>query len=77
MARNVGQTDQRVRIVLGALAGVLSLGLLSDTVPGPTVLSPLLGIAAVGLIVTGVTGFCGLYAVLGIETCSADRQSSG
>lgn len=76
MTRNVGKMDQRVRIGVGAVAGLLSLGILGSVVPGPAILAPLLGIAAIGLIATGVVGFCGLYALLGVDTCSIEQQSS-
>jgi len=71
METNVGQTDSLVRIVLGAFAGVISLGLLGNLVPGPMILSPILGVVALVLIGTAVTGFCGLYSLIGVDTCSA------
>jgi hypothetical protein len=74
MARNVGSTDQLVRILLGAVAGLVSIGILIDVVPLPAVSSPVLGVAAMILLVTGVTGFCGLYTVLGVDTCSVEAR---
>jgi hypothetical protein len=74
MARNVGSTDQLVRILLGAVAGLVSIGILIDAVPLPAVSSPVLGVAAMILLVTGVTGFCGLYTVLGVDTCSVEAR---
>ncbi len=72
MAQNVGQTDKLVRIGAGAVAGLVSLGLLANLVSGPAWLSPVLGLAAIALLGTAFTGYCGLYAALGINTCSVD-----
>ncbi|RLM53990.1 DUF2892 domain-containing protein [Halobellus sp. Atlit-31R] len=69
MEKNVGQTDSLARIALGAFAGVISLGLLGELVPGPTILSPVLGVVALVMVGTGVTGFCGLYSLIGVNTC--------
>lgn len=74
MAKNVGATDQRVRIGLGAIAGLVSIAVLSGALPLPTVTAPVLGVAAVVLLATGFTGFCGLYTVLGMDTCPADTR---
>lgn len=69
MQQNVGATDRTVRIGLGALAGVVSLGSLLNVLSLPTALSPVLGVAAIMLLATGFMSFCGLYAVLGVDTC--------
>ncbi|MGB9951254.1 YgaP family membrane protein [Haloarcula marismortui] len=74
MERNVGSTDKTARILIGALAGLLSLGILASAVPLPAILAPVLGFASVLLLATGVTGFCGLYGLLGIDTCSVDTR---
>ncbi|EMA05133.1 Protein of unknown function [Haloarcula vallismortis] len=74
MERNVGSTDKTARILIGALAGVVSLGILASAVPLPVILAPVLGLASVLLLVTGVTGFCGLYGLLGIDTCAVDTR---
>ncbi|QCC49258.1 YgaP family membrane protein [Halobellus limi] len=71
MERNVGQTDSIVRIALGAIAGVISLGILGDAVSAPAILSPVLGIVAILMLATGATGRCGLYSVIGVDTCKA------
>lgn len=72
MERNVGSTDKTARILLGALAGVVSLGILSNAISLPAILAPVLGLASVILLATGFTGFCGLYGLLGVDTCSVD-----
>lgn len=74
MATNVGATDRSVRVALGAIAGLLSLGILAEAVPLPAVASPVLGVVAVIMLVTGYTGFCGLYSLLGVSTCPANAR---
>jgi hypothetical protein len=74
METNVGATDKTVRIGLGALAGLVSLGILLNALSLPAVLSPVLGVAAVILLVTGLTSFCGLYAALGVDTCATGSR---
>jgi hypothetical protein len=68
MEHNVGSTDQSVRVLLGAVLGAVSLGVLVGAVPLPGVASPVLGIAAAVLLATGAMGTCGLYSALGIST---------
>jgi amino acid transporter len=68
MAKNVGGTDQLVRIVLGAVLGLASLAILGNVVDVAVVLSPILGVLSLILLVTGVTSTCGLYSALGIST---------
>ncbi|MGQ4556091.1 YgaP-like transmembrane domain [Halobellus sp. GM3] len=69
MEQNVGRNDSVVRIALGAIAGLVSLGILANAVSAPPVLSPVLGVVALVLLATGVTGRCGLYSLLGVDTC--------
>ncbi|SDX91394.1 YgaP family membrane protein [Halobellus clavatus] len=71
MEQNVGQTDSIVRIALGALAGAVSLGILGNVVPGSGVLSLVLGVVAIMALGTGLTGQCGLYSLIGVDTCKA------
>ena len=74
MEQNVGATDKRVRIGLGAIAGLISIGVLAGALPLPLLAAPVLGLGAVILLVTGLTGFCGLYSVLGMDTCPVDTR---
>ncbi|MFC6758137.1 MULTISPECIES: YgaP family membrane protein [Haloarcula] len=74
MAQNVGATDGRVRIGLGAIAGLVSLAVLAGALPLPSLSAPVLGLGAVILIGTGLTGFCPLYSVLGMNTCPVDSR---
>ncbi|GAB7090329.1 hypothetical protein JCM18237_06000 [Halorubrum luteum] len=69
---NVGATDRRVRTAVGALAGAASLGTLAGLIPASSVAALVLGIVAIAMLGTAVTGVCGLYAVLGVDTCSID-----
>ena len=64
MIQNVGSADRIIRIVLGVIAAVLPLtGVVTGT------LATVLYITAAALVLTGVFRFCGLYAMLGINTC--------
>lgn len=74
MERNVGSTDKAVRVAVGAIAGLLSLAILAEAVSLPAILAAVLGGASLLLLATGVTGFCGLYSVLGLNTCPADAR---
>jgi len=74
MAQNVGATDGRVRIAVGAIAGIISLAVLAGALPLPSLASPVLGLGAVILIGTGLTGFCPLYSVLGMNTCPVESR---
>ncbi|WP_254274604.1 YgaP family membrane protein [Haloarcula marina] len=74
MDRNVGSTDKTARILLGALAGLVSLSILASAVSLPAILAPVLGLASVILLGTGFSGFCGLYRLLGVDTCSVDAR---
>jgi len=70
MEQNVGSLDKNVRISIGAVAGIVSLAVLGGQVGLPEIASPVLGIVAVMMLGTALTGTCGLYSVLGIDTCS-------
>lgn len=74
MAQNVGATDGRIRIGLGAIAGIVSLAVLAGVLPLPPLASPVLGLGAVILLGTAVTGFCPLYSVLGMDTCPVETR---
>lgn len=56
--KNIGKTDKIIRLGTGA---VLLLAGLSGY--------PILLIPATIALVTGITGFCGAYKLLGINTC--------
>ena len=69
MQQNVGATDKRVRTALGAIFGIASIGTLAGAVPLPAIAAPVLGVAALLMLGTAATGTCGLYALLGVDTC--------
>lgn len=60
---NEGTLDRTIRIVLG-------LALISLVFVGPR---SLLGLVGAVPLLTGVIGFCPLYRVFGIRTCSLPR----
>lgn len=59
--RNAGRLDRAVRLVIG----VMLLGLYGALEP------PLKYVSLLGLVfvATALTGFCPLYALLGVDTC--------
>lgn len=74
MAKNVGSMDRQLRTVVGAVAGIVSLAILADVLSLPEVASPVLGVVALVMLGTAATGTCGLYSLLGIDTCPADAN---
>ena len=75
MEENVGLMDQKVRIGLGAVLGLVSLvvlaqsaELISQMIPVPAVVSPVLGIVSLILLVTGYFRKCAIYNLLGMNT---------
>jgi cadmium resistance protein CadD (predicted permease) len=75
MEQNVGLMDQKVRIGLGAVLGLVSLvvlaqskTLISQMIPVPTLVSPLLGVLSLILLATGYFRKCALYNALGMST---------
>ncbi len=67
MKPNEGKIDRIIRVVAGA--GLVAGGFF---VSQP--LSILLWAAGAVFVLTGAVGFCGLYAVLGINTCKIKKQ---
>jgi hypothetical protein len=69
METNVGLMDQKVRIGLGALLGLVSLGILfTSMIPLPEIASPVLGVVSLVLLVTGYFRKCAIYSALGLDT---------
>ena len=69
--RNVGGRDRKARGVLGVLLGlaaVVALGFDRRTQ------AAVVGVAAAGLLFNAVVGFCGLNALLGIDTCQRNAD---
>lgn len=69
METNVGLMDQKVRIALGAILGLVSLGtLFTEMIPLPEIASPVLGVLSLILLATGYFRKCALYSLLGMNT---------
>ena len=70
MEKNVGGVDQKGRLLLGFLAlGIAALAELHTW--GAVVL----GVVGVIALVTGSTGYCPLWTIFGINTCSIQRKT--
>ena len=76
MDKNVGATDRQVRTTLGAVLGIASLGILAVSTPLPALVSPVFGILALVMLGTAATGSCGLYSLIGADTCSMESETS-
>ncbi|HEX9911908.1 MAG TPA: DUF2892 domain-containing protein [candidate division Zixibacteria bacterium] len=63
MKSNEGGADRLIRIIAGVVLFMLGWGILKNNLLG--IIFDILGII---LFVTGITGFCGLYKLLGIST---------
>lgn len=64
-SKNVGKIDRVIRFVAG-----LALAFGAYKAEGPAVY--ILAAAAGAAIITGLVGYCGLYSLLGINTCKVD-----
>ncbi|WP_211365822.1 YgaP family membrane protein [Litorivicinus lipolyticus] len=71
LTKNIGSVDRRLRLVPAVVFFVAwAGGLLSGT------LLWVLGIVAAVSLVTAITGWCGLYTLLGINTCPLESPKS-
>ena len=61
-------------MLLGAVAGLLSLATLASAIPLPAIASPVLGLVAIIMLGTSLTGSCPVYTLLGVDTCPASPQ---
>ena len=69
MKKNIGNTDKLIRLMLALLVAVLYYtGVISGT------FAIILGVIAVVLVVTSMVSFCGLYTILGINTCKTKTE---
>ena len=68
MKTNMGVIDRVVRILLVILIAALYF---TDVISGT--LAIILGIVAVVFFITSITGFCGLYKIVGINTCKVNK----
>lgn len=69
MEKNVGETDKLVRIIVGAVTGAGSLGMLTNYLGGTDVVAAVFGVVSLIAFFTALSGTCALYKVLGINTC--------
>lgn len=76
MTQNVGVTDKRVRTALGAVLGTVSLATLAGATAFPGIVALVAGVAAIVMLGTAATGTCGLYSLLGVDTCSVSPGES-
>ena len=67
MKKNVGKTDKIVRYVIAAVALYLYFDGIASGTLGIVAL-----VVAAAAILTSVFSFCGLYAVLGMNTCEVE-----
>ena len=70
--QNVGRVDRIVRAILGTVA-VVAMGWVFVTMPlGPVIvaLQVVLGAFVLVTLAGALTGTCGVYAALGIDTCN-------
>ena len=65
MKQNMGGTDKLIRVLVALVAGLL----VYFNVVEDTLAYVLLAIAAI-FVLTSLVGFCPLYGVLGIDSCS-------
>lgn len=69
MTKNEGTLDRIIRVLIGSTLAILFFtGILSGVLG---YISVILGTI---LLVTGITGFCGIYTILGINTCTIKNQ---
>ncbi len=62
MIKNVGTTDRIIRIIV-AVIGIVFAALYNNLI---------VGIVSIIILLTGLIGFCGLYTILGINTCKTN-----
>ncbi len=68
MKKNMGTTDKIIRLIIAAILAVLYFsGIVTGTI------GIVVAIVAAVLVMTTLTGFCGLYTILGINTCKVKR----
>ncbi len=65
MKKNVGSVDKVIRILIGIVIAVLGI-----------VYQSWWGLLAILPLATAFMGFCGLYSLIGVNTCAKDKQTS-
>ncbi|HOI42293.1 MAG TPA: DUF2892 domain-containing protein [Elusimicrobiales bacterium] len=69
ITKNVGGADRVVRII----AGLALLGFALAGQAGEGLVTVIVGAAGGAALLTGLVGWCGLYKLLGINTCKVDK----
>jgi hypothetical protein len=69
MKKNMGSADRIIRIILAAVIAILYF---TDVVTGT--LGIVLLVLAVVFVLTSLVGFCPLYLLFGISTCSSSKK---
>lgn len=71
MKRNMGTTDQIIRLFIAVIISVLFyLGIISGTLGNVFV------VLAVVFFATSLVGFCPLYTIFGMSTCPVKKDKS-
>ncbi len=64
MKKNMGNIDKIIRLIIAVILAALYFTEVATGTLGIVLL-----VAAIVLLITTLTGFCGLYTLLGINTC--------
>jgi hypothetical protein len=68
MKKNVGSIDKIIRIIIAVVAIIL---IATCTVTG--ILAIIVGIVGGAMLLTAIFGFCGLYSLIGFNSCSVKK----
>jgi hypothetical protein len=68
MKKNVGSIDKIIRIIIAVVAIIL---IATCTVTGT--LAIIVGIVGGAMLLTAIFGFCGLYSLIGFNSCSVKK----
>ncbi|RLD39975.1 MAG: DUF2892 domain-containing protein [Bacteroidetes bacterium] len=69
MKKNMGIFDRILRVVLAIIVAIL---IYMETLTGTAAI--VLGIIAGVFLLTSLVGFCGLYSLLGFNTCAVKKS---
>ncbi len=68
MKKNIGKFDSILRYVIALVAAIL---IFTNTVTGTAAI--IAGIIGGAMLITALIGWCGLYTLLGMNTCPAKK----
>lgn len=69
ITKNVGGADRVIRII----AGLALLGFALAGMAGEGLVTGIVAAAGAVALLTGLVGWCGLYKLLGVNTCKVDK----